>query len=112
MNKRTWDDKLPEEKIADFLAYQRAITDPDVLPWKIPDIRDKLEGYEWYKYIKRLDKWLIEEIDDFIKINPAIEDEDRQPLEKWWWYLHKIASGNYPKELLPDYLQKVYKAKS
>jgi len=85
------------------------LADPDIFLADISALRNELDGYEWYEEIQKHDRWLIEDIKEIIEVNPAIHDDNSQPLEKWWWHLHKIAKGSYPKELLPDYLQEVYK---
>ncbi len=112
MEGRIGNDRLTEEEAEYLRMYMYSLVDPDVLPWKIPSIREHLKKFEDLEDIKKHDRWLIEDIKEIIKVNPAIEDDDSQPLEKWWWHLHKIAEGSYPKELLPDYLQKVYEANS
>ncbi|MDI6865773.1 hypothetical protein [Thermodesulfovibrio yellowstonii] len=33
---------------------------------------------------------------------------DHEDLTRWWWHLEKIASGQYPVELLPEYLKEIY----
>lgn len=33
---------------------------------------------------------------------------DYEELTRWWWYLEKITSGEYPAELLPEYLKEIY----
>ena len=27
-----------------------------------------------------------------------LEDDESQPIEKWWWHLGKIANGTYPQK--------------
>ena len=107
MGTRTWDNRIPEEKIEYLRMYRYSIIDPDVLPWTVPSIREKLQDYERNEKVRKLDKWLLEDLKEILEVNPAIKDDDSQPLEKWWWHLHKIANGTYPMELLPDYLKKV-----
>jgi len=99
------DNKLPEEAITWRLAYTRALSDPDVLAWDISNIREHLKEYEYDEEIKKNDVWLLEDLKEILQVNPAIQDDDTQPLEKWWWHLHKIANGTYPIDLLPDYLK-------
>ncbi len=96
---------LPEEAINWRLAYTRALSDPDVLLRDIPNIREHLKEYDWDEGIRENDIWLLEDLKEILKANPAIEDDDSQPLEKWWWHLHKIAEGTYPKDMLPQYLR-------
>ncbi len=101
--------QLSEEAITWRLAYTRALSDPDVLAWDIPNIREHLKDYEYDKSIRENDKWLLEDLKEILEVNPAIKDDYIQPLEKWWWYLHKKTDGTYPMELLPDYLRFVNK---
>ena len=77
------------------------------MEWDIPVIREGLKEYTGNKEVQKIDKYLIENLKEILKVNPTIQDDDTQPLEKWWWHLHKIANGTYPIELLPDYLKKV-----
>jgi len=30
------------------------------------------------------------------------------PLSSWWWWLYEISEGEYPAELLPEYLRGIY----
>ena len=105
--KRNKNNKLPEETITWRLAYTRALSDPDVLAWDIPNIREHLKDYEYDEGVRENDIWLLEDLKEILKVNPDIQDNDTQPLEKWWWHLHKIAQGTYPKDLLPEYLRGV-----
>ncbi len=108
MAERTENNKLPEEAITWRLAYTRALSDPDILAWDIPNIREHLKDYEYDEGIRENDKWLLEDLKEILKVNPAVQDDNTQPLEKWWWHLHKIANRTYPKDLLPDYLKGYY----
>jgi len=38
----------------------------------------------------------------------AMWKPDEASLDKWWWYLDKIAEKSYPAELLPEYLREIY----
>ncbi len=108
MAERIENNKLPEEAITWRLAYTRALSDPDILAWDIPNIREHLKDYEYDEGIRENDKWLLEDLKEILKVNPAVQDDNTQPLEKWWWHLHKIANRTYPKDLLPDYLKEYY----
>ena len=108
MATRVRNNKLPEEAITWRLAYTRALSDPDVLAWDIPNIREHLKDYEYDEGVRENDIWLLEDLKEILEANPTIKDDDTQPLEKWWWHLHKIAQGTYPKDLLPGYLRGVY----
>jgi len=35
--------------------------------------------------------------------------KEKQPLEKWWYYLEEIHHGVYPLERLPDHLKDIYR---
>lgn len=41
-----------------------------------------------------------------------LEDNQTQPLEKWWWHLNRIRRGDYPAELLPESLRGYYHPRS
>ncbi|PKM11755.1 MAG: hypothetical protein CVV13_07985 [Gammaproteobacteria bacterium HGW-Gammaproteobacteria-3] len=36
------------------------------------------------------------------------QDDDSQPIQKWWWHLGKIRAKIYPAEVLPEHLRAVY----
>ena len=107
MATRNRNNKIPEEKIEYLRMYTYAIMDPDIFPSYIPSIREKLKEYGDNEEVRKLDKWLLEDLKEILKINTYFKDDDTQPIEKWWWHLHKIANGTYPMDLLPDYLKKV-----
>jgi len=77
------------------------------MEWDITVIREGLEEYADNEEVQKIDKYLIGNLKEILKVNPAIQDDDTQPIEKWWWHLHKIAEGTYPKDLLPEYLRGV-----
>ena len=37
-----------------------------------------------------------------------LEDDTRQPLDHWWWYLGALRSGAYPATVLPPHLCEAY----
>ncbi|HHG74276.1 MAG TPA: hypothetical protein ENK22_04460 [Persephonella sp.] len=78
------------------------------MAWNIPNIREQLKDYEYDEGIIENDKWLLEDLKEILKVNPAVQDDNTQPLEKWWYHLYKIANRTYPKDLLPDYLKEYY----
>lgn len=108
MGTGTRNDRISEEKIEYLRMYTFAVMDPDIFPSNIPSIREKLKDYEDNEEVRKLDVWLLEDLEDILNVNPTIQDDDSQPLEKWWWHLNKIAKGTYPKDLLPEYLRKSY----
>ena len=70
-------------------------------------VRDEIEEKNLVdKKVKEIDhfavKFVLKNAPDFL---PGIPSE-KKPLEKWWWHFYKIATGEYPVELLPDYLRK------
>ncbi len=101
MGTRIRNNEIPEEKIEYLRMYRYSIMDPDIFPSNIPSIREKLKDYEDNEEVRKLDVWLLEDLEDILKVNTYFKDDDTQPLEKWWWHLHKIAEGTYPKDLLP-----------
>ena len=107
MAANTGKNRIPEEKIEYLRMYRYSTIDPDVLPWNIPSIREKLKDYGDNEEVRKLDKWLLEDLKGILKVNTYFKDDNTQPLEKWWWHLHKIANGTYPIELLPNYLKNV-----
>ncbi|SMF96378.1 hypothetical protein SAMN02949497_3774 [Methylomagnum ishizawai] len=48
-----------------------------------------------------------DEIADYL-----LEDHSEQGLEKWWWHLGGIHRGEYPAELLPEALRRLYRPHS
>ena len=36
-------------------------------------------------------------------------EDSTQPLSRWWWHLGNLHAGVYPAELLPEYLQAIYR---
>ncbi len=85
--------------------------------WTAPvwlEVRDEIEEKGLVNdEVREIDKFAIEFAFDWAKsgIYPYIPwyGRENKPLEKWWWYFHEIAKGEYPIELLPDYLQEVVK---
>ncbi len=110
MDKKNLSGNLTEEKIGWLIDYRRAvILDLYVMYWDISVIREGLKEYAINKEVQKIDKYLLENLKEILKVNPDIQDDDTQPLEKWWWHLHKIAKGKYPKDKFPDYLKEHYK---
>jgi len=80
--------------------------DYDTSPAWLP-IRDRLsEAQAFDDEIMEIDRQAI--------IKAVKVDSDRpyqrdyEELTRWWWHLEKIASGEYPAELLPEYLREIY----
>lgn len=38
----------------------------------------------------------------------TFDDDDTQPLSRWWWHLGKIRAKTFPAEQLPEALRAVY----
>ena len=75
-------------------------------------VRDKIEEKGLVdEKVKKIDRFAVEFVlknaPDFL---PGIPSE-KKPLEKWWWHFYEIATGEYPVELLPDYLREVVSKK-
>ncbi|MEJ5227196.1 hypothetical protein [Thermodesulfovibrio sp.] len=70
-------------------------------------VRDELfDAQVLDEEIKEIDK---EAIKKAIKENSDRPyQRDHEELTRWWWHLEKIASGEYPAELLPEYLREIY----
>jgi hypothetical protein len=81
--------------------------DYDTAPVWLP-VRDAIheEGLDDDPRVKELDKqailYAIKEGSDM----PM--ERDYEDIRRWWWHLEKIARGQYPAELLPDYLREIY----
>ena len=78
-------------------------------------LREKVyqEGLQDTVYVRKADRKLFQNVHRFLEImemsDEPMEDEETQPIEKWWWHLHKIAKGKYPSLVLPDYLREIYR---
>lgn len=75
-------------------------------PWL--DVRDKIEklGLGTHPDVIKHDIELIKTAITW-KTGGTYESEDH-PLSYWWWHLDKIARKEYPAELLPEHLRKIY----
>lgn len=84
---------------------------PDI----VVKLREKVhqEGLEDSVYVKKTDRKLIQNIHRFLEAmemsDEPLQDDNSQPLEKWWWHLHKIAKGRYPSLTFPEYLREIYR---
>ncbi|MCX8164086.1 MAG: hypothetical protein N3D14_01670 [Aquificaceae bacterium] len=84
-------------------------------PDLIVKLREKVhqEGLENSVYVKKADKKLFQNVHRFLELmetsDEPLEDDDTQPIEKWWWHLHKVAKGKYPSLMLREYLRDVYR---
>ncbi|WP_297473973.1 hypothetical protein [Persephonella sp.] len=80
---RNRNSKILKGKIGWLVDYRRAvILDPDVIEWDISVIREGLKEYAEDKEVQKIDKYFIENLKEILKVNPAIQDDDTQPLEK------------------------------
>lgn len=79
--------------------------------WQVRESRQRLFdlGFD-NKEIRKLDEIVLESaiVNDYVS-SSATQDDESQPLERWWWHLNKLRNETYPIELLPDYLKVVYK---
>lgn len=75
-------------------------------PWL--EVRNKIEklGLGTHPDVIKLDIELIKTAITW-KTGGTYESEDH-PLPHWWWHLDKIARKEYPAELLPEPLRKIY----
>ncbi len=78
-------------------------------------LREKVhqEGLEDSVYVKKADRRLFQNVHRFLEAmdssDEPLEDDDSQPIQKWWWHLHKVAKGKYPSLTLPEYLREIYR---
>ncbi len=84
---------------------------PDI----VVKLREKVyqEGLDDSIYVKKTDRKLIQNVHKFLEAmdisDEPLQDDNSQPLEKWWWHLHKIAKGKYPSLTFPEYLREIYR---
>jgi hypothetical protein len=84
-------------------------------PDLIIKLREKVyqEGLEDSPYVRKADRKLFQNVHRFLdhldSSDEPMEDDDSQPIEKWWWHLHKIAKGKYPSLVLKEYLRDIYR---
>ncbi|RMH02371.1 MAG: hypothetical protein D6699_05990 [Aquificota bacterium] len=85
-------------------------------PELILKLREKVyqEGLEDSIYVKKADRKLLQKVHTFLEYlensdEPITKDDESQPIEKWWWHLHKIAKGKYPSLKLKEYLRDIYR---
>ncbi len=93
------------------LLFNYGVGYPDI----IIKLREKVyqEGLEESLYVKKADRKLFQNVHRFLELldgsDEPMEDDDSQPIEKWWWHLHKVARGKYPSLMLKEYLREVYR---
>lgn len=59
--------------------------------------------------LARLDGFVIDQILTLDEIQPfLLEDDEAQPLERWWWHLGKLRRRTYPAHRLPEHLRTIY----
>jgi len=84
-------------------------------PSLIINLRERIyqEGLEESPYVIKTDRKLLQNVHKFIELmessDEPLEDDQSQPIEKWWWHLHKIAKGKYPSLKLKEYLREIYR---
>ena len=96
--------------------YRTMVLEFENVPFDLQKQRELIYEYgvEDDEITKMADKFLLLDLDYFIKNSPKwhgfkIEDDDSQPLEKWWWHLNKIVRGEFPEDKLPKYLREIYR---
>ena len=93
------------------LLFNYGVGYPDL----IIKLREKVyqEGLEESIYVKKADRKLFQNVHYFLELlersDEPMEDDNSQPIEKWWWHLHKIAKGKYPSLMLKEYLREDYR---
>ncbi len=93
------------------LLFNYGVGYPDI----IIKLREKVhqEGLEESVYVKKADRRLFQNVHRFLELlegsDEPMQDDDSQPIEKWWWHLHKVAKGKYPSLMLKDYLREIYR---
>jgi len=93
------------------LLFNYGVGYPDL----IIKLREKVhqEGLEDSIYVRKADKKLFQNVHRFLELlensDEPMEDDDSQPIEKWWWHLHKVAKGKYPSLTLKEYLRDIYR---
>ncbi len=40
-------------------------------------------------------------------MDEVLADHPDKPMERWWWHLGRIRSGDYPEQLLPAHVRQV-----
>lgn len=71
-----------------------------LLPLSSEEAREiaELDAGALYEIIHNAD------VQDYVLI-----EDSTQSLNRWWWHLGKLRAGDYPAELLPEYLQAIYR---
>lgn len=70
-------------------------------------IRDRLSDAQLLdEEIMEIDKKAI--MKALKEVSDRAYQRDYEELTRWWWHLEKIASSEYPAELLPEYLREIY----
>ncbi|MFN3599349.1 MAG: hypothetical protein ACK4VK_06410 [Aquificaceae bacterium] len=93
------------------LLFNYGVGYPDL----IIKLREKVyqESLEESIYVKKADAKLLQNVHRFIEhlenSDEPMEDDNSQPIQKWWWHLHKIAKGKYPTMALKEYLRDIYR---
>ncbi len=95
-----------------------AVAEFEDIFFELQGIREEIDraGLNDAQEIKFYDKLFFEDIPYYMDIAKkvyglSLQDDDGQPIEKWWWHLNKIAEGKYPADKLPEHLREIYKDK-
>jgi len=98
--------------------YRTMVLEFENVPFDLQKQRELIYEYgvEDEEPVIFADQYLLDSLDDYIKNAPKwhgfkIEDDESQPIEKWWWHLNKIVKGEYPIDKLPEHLREIYEEK-
>jgi hypothetical protein len=95
--------------------FSRDILEPETIS-RSADFREAIEAHweelaaEQHERVKIADRNLVGHARlaaPFYREDQTAEDRVREniPLADWWWWLDKIAEGDYPTDLLPEWVK-------
>jgi len=90
--------------------------------WIVPGLRQQREALAQFllnpaqiSRLRELDSYVVDAVTDPDNVTVPEElltDDSAQPLSHWWWHLGQLRAGDYPAELLPEHLWKIYRQSS
>ena len=85
------------------------LIDPNVNDVEIK-VRDKIHelGLDDDERVKKLDQKAIKYVLEVLPATYREKPPQAKDLKRWWWHLDKIALREYPAQLLPEHLRKIY----
>ena len=96
--------------------YQTMVLEFENVPFDLQKQRELIYEYgvEDNETVRFADGSLLRRLSYYIENSPEwhgfkIQDDESQPLEKWWWHLNKIVKGEYPIDKLPKHLREIYR---